>query len=273
MYLLIIDTHVHIGNFLDFNLSPKDVLYSMEKYNIDYSLVSSIEAAEYDHRLKPIPMYMQKSQTECLKKCINFACDNYGKIGVAVWIKPATETANSELKELISKNLDVVKAVKVHPFHSKTAFDGEKMLSFISLAKKFDLPIVVHTGGCDEASPKRVYNAAKIHPDVNFIMVHMGLGTDNSEAMNLICRLPNLYGDTTWVPMKNTVELIKRSSSKKVLFGSDNPIDGRDTYFHNRTNDRSIYQDYFNEIKELITPRQYDDLMWRNAKELFKINF
>lgn len=268
---MIIDTHVHIGKCLGFDLREEDVLYSMEEYGIDYALVSSVEAAEYDHNLKPIPKQYQASQIECLKRCISFAKANDGKIGAAAWVKPATETANKELEDLIADNLDVVKAIKVHPYHSKTAFDGEKMIPFIKLAERYKLPMVVHTGGCDEASPQRVYNAAKSFPNVSFVMVHMGLGSDNKEAMDLICRLPNLYGDTTWVPMKNTIELIRRSSSKKIMFGSDNPIDGKDTYLHNRTGDRSIYQDYFNELKALISPDQYDDLMWKNAKELFNI--
>ena len=78
-------------------------------------------------------------------------------------------------------------------------------------------------------------------------MAHMGLGSDNSKAIKLISSLPNLYGDTAWVPIKSAISLIKNSSSEKLFFGSDNPIDGKDTYLHNKTGDRSLYQEYFNE--------------------------
>ena len=37
---MIIDTHVHIGKFMDFVMKPEDVIYSMERYGIDFSLVS-----------------------------------------------------------------------------------------------------------------------------------------------------------------------------------------------------------------------------------------
>ena len=103
-------------------------------------------------------------------------------------------------------------------------------------------------------------------------MVHMGLGTDNSEAIELVSRLPNLYGDTTWVSPESTYRLIKTAGIGKVLFGSDNPIDGKDTYLHNRTGDRSLYQIYFNEFKTMITSEEYDRLMYKNAAELFGIN-
>ena len=99
----------------------------------------------------------------------------------------------------------------------------------------------------------------------------MGLGTDNKEALDLLGKCDNLSGDTTWVPMSTTIEAIKRYGSKKMMFGSDAPIDGTDTYLHNRTNDRSIYQDYFYVLPDLISENDYDDLMYKNAERVFKL--
>ncbi len=269
---MIIDIHVHIGSAAGFDMPVEYVLYSMDKYKIDYAIISNIEAAEYDSELNELPYNMQKPQIECLKDCIKIARNNSDKIGAAFWIKPHTERLTQEITDIIEKNLDVVKAVKMHPYYSKTAVDSPEVEKYIRLAEKYNLPIIIHTGGCDEASPKRVYNAAKKFPNVNFIMAHMGLGTDNSEAIELICSLPNLYGDTAWVPIRSTVSLIEKSSSEKILFGTDNPIDGKDTYLCNRTGDRSLYQEYFNELKALISKADYDNLMYKNAVRLFRID-
>lgn len=38
----------------------------------------------------------------------------------------------------------------------------------------------------------------------------------------------------------------------KMMFGSDAPIDGLDTYLCNKKGERSIYQDYFNIIEEKL---------------------
>ena len=100
----------------------------------------------------------------------------------------------------------------------------------------------------------------------------MDLGTDNSHALDLLGRLPNLYGDTTWVPVKTTVEAIRRYGSEKMLFGTDNPIDGPDTLLHNQKGERSLYQQYFNELKKLISEADYKNLMYKNAVKLFGIN-
>lgn len=268
---MIIDTHVHIGNLM-FMLTEDDVMYSMDRYGIDYSIVSSINAAEFDHELKPVPKKYQHTQLECLNDVVSFAKKYPDRIGAAVWVRPYSEKADFELYKAINDNRRFIKAVKLHPYHSNVPTDSKLTEPFIELAEHYGLPVVVHTGGSDAASCVRVYNAAKRFPKVKFVMIHMGLGTDNSEAIELVSRLPNLYGDTTWVSPESTYRLIKTAGIGKVLFGSDNPIDGKDTYLHNRTGDRSLYQIYFNEFKTMITSEEYDRLMYKNAAELFGIN-
>ena len=252
-------------------MTPADVLYSMERYGIDFSLVSNIECTENDHQGKPIPKDLLKSQSDVLSETLSFARQNRDKIGVLVWLKTRTEKPDAQFKKLIEDNLDIIYGLKLHPFHSRTAPDDEKLEPYYKIAAEYGLPVVSHTGGCDEALPVRLYNAAKAHPEIPFVMVHMDLGTDNKTALDLLGKLPNLYGDTTWVPISTTLEAIKRYGSEKMLFGSDNPIDGKDTYLHNRKGDRSLYQQYFYELKDMISPQDYENIMYQNAVKLFGI--
>ncbi len=271
---MIIDTHVHTGLFISpektVDMSEEIVLKSMELYGIDFALVSNT-AEEVDTLLKPIPKERQKTQEQAFLEAIDFARRNMGKIGIMPWVKPATETADERLEELIKENLDIVYGIKVHPFHSDIEFDSDKMIPYIELAKKYNLPVAVHTADYDKASPKRVYNMAKKYPDVKFIMVHMGLCTDNKEAIELLGELPNLYGDTTWVSLESTIEIVKRYGSKKIFFGSDSPIDGLHTYKENMDGDESLYQRYFNELEDIIGTEAYEDIMYKNAVEFFRI--
>ena len=82
---MIIDTHVHIGTTMNFDLRPEHVLYSMERYGIDFSLVSDIEAAELDHKGRPIPV--QVTQNDSFKKVLEFAQKYPERIGVMPWMK------------------------------------------------------------------------------------------------------------------------------------------------------------------------------------------
>lgn len=265
-----IDSHVHIGGeYLGFHMNEEMVLEMMKKYQIDYAIVSNVDAGELDHSQKLITKEHQISQEDAVRRTIDFARKNTGKIGVAVWAKPILQGVTEELEEIIRENRDVIQAIKLHPYHMNLSPTDEKVLPYIRLAEKYQLPVVSHTGGCEAAEPVYLYEAAQMFPTIPFIMVHMGLGTDNKEALDLLGKQENLYGDTTWVPISTTIEAIRRYGSKKMLFGSDAPIDGVDTYLCNPKGERSVYQDYFQVLPEKISSDAYEDLMFRNAMRIF----
>ena len=267
---MIIDTHVHIGTGLGFDMTEEQVIYSLEKYNIDYALVSNTEVASHDHQRKPIPADLQKSQIECLKRTLAFARKNPEKIGVMHWVKPCEEITN-ELRDLLEANLDVIKALKFHPFHSGCAFSSAECRKYIDLAAEYKLPVVSHTGTEYDDNPMRLFEMAKLYPQTKFVMVHLGLGSDNKEAIDLCAQRENLYGDTTWVSTSSALKFIKKCSDDRLLFGSDSPIDGKDTYLTNGRGDRSLYQQYFCEFKDEVSKETYEKIMWKNAANLFDI--
>ncbi|WP_407383689.1 amidohydrolase family protein [Ruminococcus sp.] len=266
---MIIDTHVHIGSIMDFQMSCDDVLYSMERYGIDFSLVSNVEAAELDHLGRPIPV--QVSQNDAFRKTLALAQQYPERIGALPWMKLRSEKPDREFIRLLEQNRALVYGIKLHPFHSRVAPDDPSLEAIYEIARAYQLPIVSHTGGCEEARSVHLYRAAKAHPDLSFVMVHMDLGTDHQEAISLLGEAENLYGDTTWVSVSATLSAVKRWGSGKILFGSDSPIDGADTYLHNKTGDRSLYQEYFNEFRAIVSPEDYDNIMYRNAARLFGI--
>ena len=268
---MIIDTHAHIGHLLDFHMTVEQILYAMERYGVDFTLFSSIEGAEFDHAGNPVPAALQKPQNTLLREEIAAAHTAPDKLGVTPWIKLHSGLPDAEFVSLLKENRDVIYGLKLHPFHARTAPDADCLEPLYRLAAELDLPVVSHTGGCAEAMSVHLYNAAKRHPETSFVMVHMDLGTDNRAALDLLGKLPNLYGDTTWVPVSTTAEAIRRYGSEKMVFGTDNPIDGPDTLLHNRTGERSLYQQYFHELKNLLTTADYENLMANNARRIFRI--
>lgn len=270
---MIIDTHVHIGgDKLCFDMTEAIVSEMITKYNIDHLLISNGDSSEVDFNQNLIPMEYQTSQLDSLIRTLKYARSNPGKISVAVWIKPLTETITPEFIRLIEDNRDIIKAIKIHPFHSRISPVDPKTLPYLELADKYHLAVVSHTGTGEYDHPKHLYKAAKMFPNIPFVMVHMGLGSDNSEALDLLGQAENLYGDTTWVPMSTTIEAINRYGNGKMMFGSDAPIDGLDTYLHNPNGDRSVYQDYFHVLPDLIDEEAYKDLMYRNAIKILKLD-
>ena len=161
--------------------------------------------------------------------------------------------------------------MNLHPFHSAISPTDKRVIPYLEFAKQYDLAVISHTGGCEDASPTNLYKAAKMFPSVPFIMAHMGLGSDNSEAIELLGKADNLFGDTAWVPMSSTVKVIEKYGTHRIMFGTDSPIDGVDTYKCNPRGERSMYVDYFEKLRDIIGDNAYDDLMYKNAQEILKI--
>lgn len=267
-----IDSHVHIGGESDgFTMSEEMVLRSMEKYNIDISIVSNADAVEYDGELNRIPEGVRINQEETLARVIRFCRENPGRIYGAYWCKPNHEVLADAIDKMIGENRDVIVALKVHPFLSNLSFSDEKMYPYLELARKYKLPVIVHTADSENDSPMRVYEMACRYPDLIFVMAHMGLGTDNKLAVDLMEKAENLYADTAWVPIETTLEIIRRYGSERIMFGSDNPIDGLDTYDCNPKGEPSLYRQYFGPLKDRISTEDYENLMEKTARRVLGI--
>lgn len=256
---MIIDTHCHIGLFGELNMT-EELVSARKKYNIDLMLCSNGDAVEYTDKM--VLLENRPSQVEISKATIDFCRKNDG-FGALLWLKPATEVVTEELEKLIEENRDIVYGLKFHPFYSNLPFSDEKYIPYIELARKYNLPIQIHTATNDNCRAYDVYETAKKYPDVKFILAHLELVSDNLLAIEYISMLDNLYGDTAWVSSEKTYLAIKECGMNKIMFGTDNPIDGIDTY--------AKYSDYFEGLKNILTKEEYDCLMYKNAKKVFNI--
>lgn len=262
---MIIDSHVHIGALSGRNLLPELLLRSMEEYGIDYALVSCGEAVEFDEEGQPFSADRRRDQYAANLPAVGMAREHPGSIGVSVWCMPRTEGLDYRFLQLLEDGRDVIKGLKFHPYHSRIPMTDPSVRPYLALAEERGLPVSVHTAGDEWSACRFAYEAAKEFPAVNFIMVHMGLLTDNAEAVELIGALPNLYGDTTWVRPEAALRLVKEYGAQKLLFGTDSPIDGIDTYAH------PFYRTYFGEFKDWVSAEEYEAIMHGNAARLFNI--
>jgi predicted TIM-barrel fold metal-dependent hydrolase len=97
------------------------------------------------------------------------------------------------------------------------------------------------------------------------VAAHCQLCSDNSAAFEVMKTTPNIYGDTAWVNMKFARKILTKIGPDRIMFGTDNPIDGVDTLGN------PMYHDYF--VNRLRLPAHvYHNLMARNAMKVFGIH-
>lgn len=258
---MIIDAHSHLGNVLNFHMTDF-LLPAIKKYGVDFSLVSNLEAVEVDQQMNDLPKEEQIDEIEVNQKALDFVKENQGMFGLLYWCKPRTHGLNQETIDFIKKNRSYIYGLKFHPFYSNMPLTDKRIQPYFDLAKELHLSICVHTANDTNSYPKYVIEMARRNPSVKIVMAHLNLGGSCEEAIQAILNTPNLYGDTAWVSKENALAIMKKDS-KKLLFGTDNPIDGIDTYLK--------YNDYFHSIKEELTESDYKRLMVLNAIEVYGI--
>lgn len=258
---MVIDSHVHFGKAMEWDLKGEDLIRSFKKYSIDFGVVSNLEGAEFGHDLEKIEN--DKDQIEVNRKTLELVKKNPEKLKGLFWIKPYTNKYSEEVKDFLIENKEFFCGLKAHPYHSKMKFTTANYKQYIDLAKELKVPFAVHTAGDENSEVKYLYETAKENPEVKFIAVHMGLGTDNSEAIEYISNTENLYGDTTWVSKENVLEAVKKCGSNKILFGTDAIIDGTNTY--------EKYLDMFEFLHDKLTNEDFENIFRYNTKRIFKL--
>lgn len=227
--MTIIDSHMHVGTVDGLDMPDHLVVPAMERYGVDFGLLSNIEGGEYG-RDGLIPEWQRKDQREANDRVLALAHENPGRLGCQFWIRPALEGYAPWIEGYLREHARIFRALKFHPYRAAMNATHENLVPYYRLASRLGIPVAVHTADDENSRVWFAVEAARRNPCVNFILVHMGLGTDNGEAIEAMRELPNVYGDTTWVPVESVMRAIRECGSEKVIFGTDSPIDGLDTY-------------------------------------------
>ena len=89
----IIDAHAHILSKPTLKQSKEEILLSMKKYGIAFSLISNCDAAEFSSGATE--KVKNTTTLKCLNQVLTFVKKNPKKLGAAIWIRPVKETGPS----------------------------------------------------------------------------------------------------------------------------------------------------------------------------------
>ena len=263
MAMQIIDAHAHIYSKPTLKQSEDEIIASMRKYKISFSLISNCDAAEYSSGVAE--KVKNTTTLKCLNQVLTFVRRNPKKLGAAVWIRPVKEKGPSaELKQCVKENRSLIYALKFHPFCEQTPISSPLLEPWLKWAEEEGFPIIVHTAEDEWSDIAHLVEVALKHPNLRFVAAHLQLCSDNSKGIEAIKSTPNIYGDTAWVPIKVAAKVLRQIGDDRIMFGTDNPIDGVDTLAN------PMYQDYFSN-RSRLNKIAYKKLMRDNAISFFSL--
>ena len=252
-----IDAHAHLASWPNIETCKRNLVLGNDIALISHADCSSFPGERGASRI--ISAY------DGLQECLQLAKELPGRFYAAVWIKPLIEPMPSkELIDLISQNISFIKAIKLHPFCERISPDDERMEPYYQFSRELSLPILSHTALDEHSCIAKLVNAAKKHPDLNFVASHLELGSDHEYSIRALAEVPNVYVDTAWVDLYHANKAMDILGEDHVMFGSDSPIDGLSTL------DNPLYQEYFHNTLGLWEGR-FRRLMGENAKNFYRL--
>lgn len=258
---IIIDAHEHVGYIPNLMECQQVLLRSNKTNKITFSLFSfdgSEFQANNDRRTRLV------NQIIGFNIAYEFSSKHPDNFGMLCWIRPHTESNLKEVEAFIEGHKNFIYGLKFHPFASQLRITDQKLIPYLRLAEKYNLPVLVHTAVDKYSKIKYLQQVCKQWPHLNFIAAHAELYSDHQTCIKAMKECLNLYCDTAWVEMNDLLAFKKEHLLDRVIFGTDNPIDGEGTL------KKDIYKKYFkNEIQ--LDENEYNDLMYKNAVRVYQI--
>jgi predicted TIM-barrel fold metal-dependent hydrolase len=203
----VIDTHMHLGECRIFglNIREEELLDYLKKYDV-VVIVQPFPGA-------PDPVKIHD-------KIYELSTKHKGRVFGLASINPFYS------EDYVTKELDralgLLKfvGIKLHTAgHSISPLNPRAQLLF-EAAKKYRVPLMIHTGPGPFSDPALVVSRAEEYPDVKIVLAHAGFGVYANTALWLAKKYDNIYLETSWSYIYD-LQVFLSSVPDKVVFGTD----------------------------------------------------
>ena len=264
---MIIDCHTHINNYHQedvesLSLCLSELRRNMRRNRIDLALV-----------LTSYKVTAGRPSTKLVVEATRGMDDVYVVAGISYIGYHPDQLAEIETYVTEGK----VKGLKLYPGYEPFYPHDPKLDTVYAFAAKHKIPVMIHSG--DTYSPKgklkyshplQVDEVAVDHPDVNFVICHIG-NPWIRDCMEVVYKNANVYTDISGLVLGNFSDRFEEYMRKQlqemllfgveaenVLFGSDWPI--------------SSMESYVEFIEELALPRkEKKKILFDNSVKVFHL--
>lgn len=242
----ICDAHVHLGHFHGQHFNAGRVIAWLDRIGISRWVFSSTSASG-------MPWHYVRCEYEAMLE------QSEGRAYPLLWLTPQMLKA--------SPNLSLYKGIrwhgiKIHGFNGWLA-QGKPLRRVLSLAKDFDLPVVLHTGGCLDCEAGQYLGLCQYFHDVRVILAH---GRPADQAIDVLRNTANTWVDSSFMPLSSMRQLILAGFGPRIIYGSDLPVPA--CYLSS-----SVVRHLRRRLVRLheVSGQIWQSFAWKNAKEIFKL--
>ncbi len=259
------DCHVHLNNYHETNVAP-----TLSNVN---RLTKAMEQAGVDHAVI-LTSYMVNDARPGVDQVLEAIAED-PRLSVVAGLGLMRPTVDwGHLARHLANGS--IKGLKLYPGYEYYYPSDPICRPVYELAAQYDVPVMVHSGDTYSAKGKVKYShpihiddIAVDHPDVNFVICHLGNPWLRDTA-ELLYKNDNVYADVSGLTLTDFEERfeeflldeVKRmirymGSPQKLLFGTDWPI--------------AEMGPYCKFMEKLVEDEVRDLVMWKNAVDLFKL--
>lgn len=248
---MLIDTHIHVGQFNDQYFAPLAIHELVEQLGVDYYAVSSTTQCEENY-----PKVLSE-----MKELIRL---DGNKVLPIMWITP--EALQGNIAWYLESNIKW-RMLKIHPFLNQTEWNpkGELFAEVLDISRELHLPLLIHTGN-EECCNANIYEQAiKNNPDTTFILAH---GRPVESALHIVATCGNAYIDSAFMPVEHMRMFVNRGFSGKLLWGTDMCIPKQ---FYPDEDMKDYCLRKLGAFRIICEKEDYDNVTYRNAMNLFNL--
>lgn len=169
------------------------------------------------------------------------------------------------------------RGLKMHPTVDGYKADDRLVDPFIALARRYGVPVQIHSATDDPSRPERIAALAARFPTVPIVMVHLELGElKKRAALEIVRSCKNLYAETSWTNADSVIEAIRLLGSHRTLFGTDATVDGWDHFTNLSIPDARGQFAYsvlgvVDAVREAVSPLDFANWTYQTAMRLYRL--
>jgi len=213
---MIIDAHIHSGDFLGRKWDAAKIIAVMDKYEIEKAFISSETAIIYGEPAANRDLY---------KNYLKLYPDRF----IGYCVPDPYNNPEKEVEDCIKSGH--FRGIKLHPWYQKCPLTSSFYEPVFKIANEKKLPVLVHSGGSLKmpdfsfALPEMFLSVADKYKNISLIVGHMGLERWR-QVIEMVNGYKNIFLDITMsMPNPERLEFaVEKVGVDRVLLGTDTPL-------------------------------------------------